>query len=885
MEMPPTGRLPEDVTPRAYDLALSIDPAAERFSGEVTIEIELANPRDTIWLHGQGQRVSAVEVRADGATVAGEWQPAAGTEGVVALRLPAPIGPGRATLAIQYDAPWDPNLEGLYRVQVAGKWYAFTQFESIRARLAFPCFDEPRFKTPFAIRVTAPDGQTAISNTRETGSAPAAAGHHTVTYARTEPLPTYLLAFAVGPFDVREGPPLPAPGGGTPRPFRGVAPAGRGAELAAALAETPRMVAALERILGVPYPYDKLDVIAVPDFRSGAMENAGAITFREQLLLLGPNASVGQGRAFRSVMAHELAHNWFGNLVTMPWWNDIWLNEAFASWMGNRVVAELYPEDHAAESCVLSAQDAMGADSRVAARVIRQPILTNDDIENAFDSITYSKGAGVLGMFEAWLGRETFARGIRRYLEAHRFGTATSDDLLAALTAEAGGRDVGAAMRTFLDRPGVPLIAASLECAPENGGASVSLRQTRYLPVGSTGSADATWQVPVCVRVPGPGGTTRTACTLLGEREGRIALDRDLGCPAWVMPNANADGYYRFSLGGEALRALTDRGWATLSVREKLAVADSLLAGVANASIPVADALQSIAPLASEPNRRVADVPMELLAAVDEHMIEDDQRPLLQELARSLFRPRLARLGWSPRRGEDDDVRGDRADVIDFLAKRGRDPEVRARAAELGRKLLGLAGRAATPARATWTPEAVDPELHGVSLVVTLQDGDEALFDAVHSLLARTEDASVRDKLVGALAAGTSEALARRARALVFEEGLRENEVPSILWRQGRQRETREAAWAFVRDRYEDVSAHLARGYRASLPRIGAGFCDPARRAELERFFRPRVGGLVGAPRILALTLEGIDLCVAKKNAQAASARVYFESRAGRGRP
>lgn len=877
MEMPPTGRLPEGVTPRSYDLVLAIDPAAERFSGEVTIEVELAEPRDTIWLHGQGQRVSAVEVRADGRAVAGEWQPAPGTEGVVALRLPRPVGPGRATLAIQYDAPWDPNLEGLYRVRVAERWYAFTQFESIRARLAFPCFDEPRFKTPFSIRVTLPDGQTAISNTRETGSAPAGPGRHTVTYARTEPLPTYLLAFAVGPFDVREGPALPAPGGTAPRPFRGVAPAGRGAELATALAETPRMVAALERLLGIPYPYDKLDVIAVPDFRSGAMENAGAITFREQLLLLGPSSSVGQGRAFRSVMAHELAHHWFGNLVTMPWWNDIWLNEAFATWMGNRVVEELYPADHAPESLVMSVQDAMSADSRVAARVIRQPILTNDDIENAFDSITYSKGAGVLGMFEAWLGRETFARGIRRYLEAHRFGTATSDDLLTALTAEAGGRDVGAAMRTFLDRPGVPLVQMTPACGAE--GATIALRQSRYLPVGSTGNADSTWQVPVCVRVPAPGGT-RTTCTLLGEREGTIALHRDVGCPAWVMPNANGDGYYRFSLPGEALRGLTGRGWGALGVREKLAVADSLLAGVSSSSMPVADALLAFAPLASDPSRRVASAPMQLLSTVDETLIEEPLRPRLQELARTLFRPRLARLGWTPRRGEDDDVRGERAEVIAFLALRARDPEVRARAAELGRKLVGLGGRAA-PTSAAWHPEAADPDLHAVALVVAVQDGDAAFFEALLALLPRIEDALVRDHLVGALAAGTSEELAARSRSLVLATGLRENEVPSILWRQGRQRETREATWAFVRDRYEEVAAQLARGYRAALPRIGSAFCDPARRAEIDAFFRPRVGALLGGPRNLALTLEGIDLCVARKNAQAASARAYFERAGG----
>jgi alanyl aminopeptidase len=344
---PPAGPLPEGVSPEHYRLALTVDPASERFSGEVWIRVRLDAPTQRVWMHGGAMTVSSSTVSRPGveAAVPATWTTSVERPEIAALRFAQPEGPGVVELHLVFDAPFGRQLAGLYRVDVGADHYAFTQFESTSARLAFPGFDEPRWKTPFDVELTVRQDDVAIANTREVESTPVEGGLRRVRFATTEPLPTYLLAMAVGPLDVIEAAPIAA-NAVRPNalPFRGIAARGRGPELRHALAHTPDLLAALEAYTGTAYPYDKLDIIAVPDFASGAMENAGAITFREQLLLLGEQPPEDQVRSFTGVMAHELAHQWFGNLVTMAWWDGLWLNEGFAAFMEHFCVDALYPE-------------------------------------------------------------------------------------------------------------------------------------------------------------------------------------------------------------------------------------------------------------------------------------------------------------------------------------------------------------------------------------------------------------------------------------------------------------------------------------------------------------------------------------------------------------
>ncbi len=686
----PEGRLPEGVTPLAYTLWMEVVPTHERFRGRVDIRTRLDAPHRTIWLHGLGMNVTQAEILPEGGDpISATWEQV-NDDGVASLRAESEVPAGEAILSITYDAPFDRQLKGLYRVDTGGRSYAFTQFEATSARIAFPCFDEPRFKTPFELTLAVPDDDTAIANT-----APASTREQgelkEVRFAPTEPLPTYLVAMAVGPLDVVEHAPIPANDvRDMPIPFRGVAAHGQGARLAYALDHTAALVRYLEEYTGIAYPYGKLDIIAVPDFASGAMENAGAITFRETLLLLGDDAPEEQRRDFAYVMAHELSHQWFGDLVTMPWWNDIWLNESFATWMGNKTVEGVHPDYHAELGLLQSAQRAMRSDSLVSARQIRQPIESTHDIRNAFDSITYSKGGAVLGMFESWLGEETFRDGIREYLNRHRFGTATADDLLDALS-QLAGRDVGTPFRTFLLQPGVPLVQVHPVC--EDGHARLELSQSRYFPVGSDGERDHAWQIPFCVRYAN-GREVHDQCELVTEQQAQMQLEG--GCPDWVMPNANASGYYRFSLPAESVHALMGGAWSRLEVRERLSAADNLIAAFDADTVDAADVFGSLGRVASD-DSRAATEPMSLLRWARTNLVPNPMVQGVEHFAERLYATRARRLGWTPRRNEDGETGLLRRDVISFEAFTARSARNPARGGGAGAPLRRLRWRRSAP--------------------------------------------------------------------------------------------------------------------------------------------------------------------------------------------
>ena len=317
-ELAPGARLPDDTRPESYELTLDVDPAKNTYRGKVTISLAISRVRDSLWLHSRGLRVSKVSVeREQGEPLTGTLE-AVGDTGLVAIRLAQPVGPGSVRATLEFEGDYGKRLAGLYKAESGGTPYAFTQFEPISAREAFPCLDEPRFKAPFALTLRVPKGQHAIANTQIESERDLPDGQREVRFTRTEKLPTYLIALAVGPFDLVPAPPLaPSPLRTHEVPLRGVAVRGRGPDLAFALRGTPALVAYLERYFGVGYAYDKLDLIAVPDFGAGAMENAGAITFRDTLLLVRDDAPEQQKRSLAYVNEHELAHQWYGNLVTI----------------------------------------------------------------------------------------------------------------------------------------------------------------------------------------------------------------------------------------------------------------------------------------------------------------------------------------------------------------------------------------------------------------------------------------------------------------------------------------------------------------------------------------------------------------------------------------
>jgi len=871
-EEPPLGKLPADVAPRRYEVALTIVPDQERFAGVADIHVNLERARDVIWIHGRDMDVSTVTLTpAGGDAIAATWEQV-DEEGVVAVRLESVVHPGDAVIHVEYDAPFNRQLEGLYRVDTAGESYAFTQFEAISGRRCFPGFDEPRFKVPFDFTLDVKSDHVAAANTQAISEEEIGDGMKRVRFATTEPMPTYLVAFAVGPLDVVEADPIPPNDvRARPLPFRGLAVRGQGERLAYALRETPALLAELEGYFASEYPYDKLDIVAVPDFGAGAMENVGLVTFREWLLLIDEEeAQESQKRAFAGVMAHELAHMWFGNLVTMPWWDDLWLNEAFATWMASKVVRARYPEYRADVGQVVRTQGAMDPDSLTTARRIRQPIESNHDIRNAFDAITYSKGGGVLEMFERWMGEETFREGLRIHMREHRFGTATAEDLFASL-GRAASRDVATPFNTFLTQPGVPVVRVQIWC--EGDARELRLSQSRYLPVGSEGDRDQVWQIPFCARYSVDGEIKET-CELVSEQSGTVALEGE-SCPTWVMPNADGAGYYRFTLDTEELGTLRSRGWSSLTARERLSLADSLSAGFESGSMPAADVFAAVAPLVRDDIRQVVTAPMDLVRFARDRVVDDEDQPKVDTWARRLYQPIYRRLRWQPRRGatEDGETQLLRASIISFLALTVKDPAVRREAARRGRAYVGFGGDGELHS------DAVDPNLVDVALAVAVQDGDVAFFDALLEKLLSSEDATLRGRLLGALAHADDEALASRAIALTLDERLRVNEMFTPIMNQMRQEPTREAAWAYLREHFDAFVERAGPGRAGYTPYAAMSFCDAGRVAEMETFFSGRVGELPGGPRNLATALEAMRLCAARVEAQEESVEAFFDRR------
>jgi len=859
----PTGKLPEGTRPTSYRLSLTIIPEHDRFSGTAVIGIELDQPSATIWMHGQGLDVTAIHATHATSSVPATWTQET-SDGVVRIGLQEPLPAGRSSLHIAYTAGFDTPLQGLYRVESGGEIYAFTQFESISARLAFPCFDEPRFKTPFDVTLTIPQGEFAAANTPVDRTIELPDGLQRISFMPTPPLPSYLVAWAVGPLDVVQGPTLePSERRPFPIPLRGLAAKGQGEKLRFALERTGEFVLALEDYFDIPYPYRKLDLAAVPDFAAGAMENVGLITFREWLLLLDEKrATEYQRRAFAYVLAHELAHQWFGNLVTMPWWDDIWLNEAFATWMGNKVVQQLHPEYRVELGEAASAQRAMRVDSLSSARSIAQPIESNHDIKNAFDTITYEKGGAVLGMFERWMGPDTFRGAIRLYMRRHRGGTATSADLLAALD-QVGSAEVSPAFRTFLTQPGVPLVTGTAAGSCEGGARTLKLAQERFLPIGSSGDPDRTWRIPLCVR-----HSAGTSCSSLIEAQGEIELP---GCPTWWMPNAKAAGYFRFSMSAGEWKELRTKGFEELSDRGQMAVADSVEAAFERGTMGVEDMLPWFAILVSSPLRQLAVAPMRPLRFMIDDAAPAELRAEVTTYASRLYRTRYRRLGWRSRPSDSSDTKILREAVIRFMVMDVRDGNARQQAARLGRSYIGYRSKA--------KPDVVDPQLIGLVLATAVQVGGSAFFEHLLGLLESSSDATTRIRLLAALGQAETPELSERALDLVLDPRVRVNEIGSVLGEQFQNPRTRERAWQWLTDNFDAFAARFGRAQVGGSPLNAASFCTDEAAAAVQRFFDPRVADLSGGPRNLAFTVEAISLCAERARVHRPGIEHAFGSR------
>jgi alanyl aminopeptidase len=858
-DTPPLTRLPAWAVPQSYQLAIKSDPKQATYSGVVTIAVDLKQASNHLWLHGKDLKVSSVTITdAHGKTRAGKYDGAVTKEaeqaGVARVDFGTTLQPQKIKLKFAFTAPYNGTLQGYYKVVFAGNAYAMTQMEPISARLAFPCFDEPGFKAPLDLSLTIPAADKAVANAAETSNKPASNGWKTITFAPTKPLPTYLYAWAVGPWDMVNGPTIPpSQWRAEPVPVRGIATKGNGPKMQRALAMVPGIIEHEEAYYGFGYPFGKLDLAALPDFSAGAMENAGLVTFRDWLLLLDRDSAPSAVRSSFNVIAHELAHQWTGDTVTLDWWNDIWLNESFATWMQQKIEGQIHPDWHAHLGRIMGGQEAMRNDSLASARMIRQPIIGNGDIETAFDGITYQKGAAVLGMFENFVGPKVFQKGMQAYIKAHAFGNANAGDLVDAIATAAGkGEAFKAAFKSFLNQNGVPLVSTQLDCDPK-GAARLELTQSRYLPLGSTGDPKRLWGVPVCVRFP-----NGVQCQMLNTRTGEMKVAGSQ-CPAWYMPNADGDGYYRYEM-AKADRAALTRVIAQRDDGEQLAFADSVDASFRRGDMGAAEALAAMRELAPSKVRQIALAPLATVGWIYDHEARTDaQRSAIRNAVAKAYLPRMQVLGYQRRAGESADDVLMRSSLANTLGLEFKLPQARA-------ELLKQGNAALNPGK-DGLPDlmAANPDLLRTALSVAVEQDGKPAVDELVAAIPKTTDPVRRNAMLGALSHAQG-AEADVARNFALSPQVKVGEMAMIL-RGGRDTVAqRDGMWNWFTAHYDKIVARTGVFSGGYLPRLAAGGgCSDAEAQRVQTYFAPKLGQVPGLQRGLAQTHESIVLCSALK--------------------
>jgi aminopeptidase N len=872
------GRLPRQVRPTRYALDLVVDPTKDRFAGRARIDVSVDEPTSGIVLNARGLTVrSAALITAGGRMPARtELRRAAGSKQdpeELVLVFDRVIAPGHAEIEIDYDGPFATGLRGLYRAQEGGRWYAFTQFEPTDARRMFPCFDEPGYKTPFTLAISVPPGSIALANTREARHRPDGALVR-FEFEESPPLPTYLVALAVGAFDAREG----LAGA---LPIRLFATTGKARLGAAALAATRGQLVELERYFARRFPYTKLDLLAVPAFGSGAMENAGLITFREERILLDERASLAARVAMAGIIAHELAHQWFGDLVTMAWWDDVWLNEAFASFMADEIVDAWRPATGARLQAIAAKSQVMGDDSLATARRIRQPVRSTSEAQEAFDSVTYAKGRAVLAMTEAWLGPDAFRAGLRGYLQRHEWGNATADDLYATLAEASGGRDVAGVMRSFTDQIGVPMIDARVACEPGKA-PTVSLRQQEYrtLERPATGGGPL-WRVPVCLSVGfGKPGKVVKQCTVLTEREGKLDLDTGGACPTWMYANAGEAGYYRVRIGPAELAAFAPVV-LQLPERERFGVVSNAWAAVAAGQLPVSAFLDLCLRLKNDPSRLVWTGILDALRSIDRTLVTEDVRPAFARFVRALCGPTARRLGWRVAETQPDDERFMREAILIAFGDLGEDGATLTEAARRARAWLDAA-LAADGQKGSHTPVphagVTDAEIARIALPLAAKRGDAALFDRLLAVVKHPPTPEVHVLAVSGLAGFDDPALIERTLGLVLDGTIKAHHLRYLAPLFARPA-GRAVVYGWIERHFDELARMFPSYFMGRVVRVVATLCDAGRVRAADAFLRPRVAKLEAVEKDLRQSVEEGLRCAALADAARPEASRWLRRR------
>jgi len=845
-------RLPRNVVPSRYDIQIEPDLTASTFVGEETVEVTVREPTAEIVLNAADLtiRVAAIEDGTRQRLVASIRLDEASERAVLRFAEPLHAGPWRLCLA--FSGVLSDKLRGFYRSTFTRSdgskaLLAVTQFEATDARRAFPCWDEPSFKAAFQLTLVIDEGLAAISNTAIASVRRVPAnGKQVVTFAPTIPMSTYLVAFVIGSLGATDAVDV----GGIP--IRVWAVPGKRHLAAFALEVAAFSLRFFREYYGVAYPGDKLDLIAIPDFAFGAMENLGAITFRETALLVDePSASHAELARVAHVVVHEIAHMWFGDLVTMAWWNGLWLNEAFATFMEVLAVDAWKPAWGRWENFGVSRAAAFATDGLRSSRPIEFEVAAPKDAEAMFDVLTYEKGGAVVRMLEQYLGPAVFRAGVRTYLAAHQFANAETTDLWKAL-GDASGQPIPQMMEGWIFRQGYPLVTVEAEGAGE----IVRFSQRPFLYLDDGGDTTASWHVPITYRARVNDEVVHGRL-LLSTGDGRVSFPRK---PDWVVANEGGHGFYRVRYGSELLAALLSAPAETMKPIERFNLVNDAWAATLAGMLPAKHFLDLTARFKRETDRHVWTSVVASLGYLA-RILPLDLRPDLERLARDRLGDVAARLGWSLRPEESDLVRELRGEILRAMGTLGNDPQVQRVARE--RYASGEA------------TSTLDPNVLTAVIGIVAHAGGEAEYDQFLARFKAAQTPQDEQRYLRALADFRTPDLILRTLDLSLNGEVRTQDAPFLVRDLLLSVHSRELAWAFVKEHWEEMERLYP--FQSGLRRLCegiTGLATPALETDVRAFFAPRTVPFGG--KTLEQYLERLRVAVSFQEREATPLRTYL---------
>ena len=837
--------LPTSVVPRKYQLKLQPDFDKFTFQGEETIDIDVVQTTPEVVLNAAEIEVQSVTLLRNGSESATTSISYDKERETVTLTFGQPIPVGAAQLKLLFTGELNDKLRGFYRSQYTDadgntRYLATTQFEATDARRAFPCWDEPERKASFEVILVIPEDMVAVSNTPIVEESPPWSGLKAVRFAETPVMSTYLLAFIAGDLTFIEKQAASGTRVGV-WTTRGKEEQGR-----FALDTSVKLLSFFNDYFGIPYPLEKLDHIAIPDFAAGAMENWGAVTYRETALLVDPqNSSAGTRQRVAEVVAHEMAHMWFGDLVTMQWWDDLWLNESFASWMGTKAVDWLFPEWQMWTQFVnMDTNRALSLDGLKNSHPIEQEVKDPAEVSQLFDAISYSKGASVIRMLEQFLSPEVFRRGLHRYLSAHQYQNARTEDLWTALEEESQ-QPVTSIMDTWTGQMGYPVL--DVDSRPADDNLELTLSQERFVYdrlLGEEEPDPTTWQVPVWITGSEP---VQPTSLVMYEGQTQVELDPSPRPQGWFKVNSQQTGFFRVNYSAEDWERLVPPiSSLALPATDRLGIQNDAYALSRAGLLPVTQFLSLAQNYQNENDASVWSDLASNLKEIDMIICDEPYYQAFSIFARNLFHPAAQRVGWEPHTGEGHLDALLRSTVLS-QAGNYQDSEVLQEAIERFSSYLR-------------DPDSLHPDLRGVVYSLAAQAGDRSTYDQLWELERKAQLQEEKVRLLLSLARFTQTELLQDTLEKSLSSEVRSQDTITLVSAVAANTRGRDLAWQFVKDNWPEFDRRYGGGGFGlmRLVSICGNFASADKLADVESFFQEHPAP--AAERTIRQCLERIRL-------------------------